>query len=233
MIPLFVICRDRLNVLVEAIRSYRLLPDVKIIIIDNGTTYEPTLRYFEQLESEGIAHIEKMKPTNSMRDISEELSLVIEEFKKEFEFDYYIVTDCDIELIQPSSNMLSIMKIMLRATDVVGTHLELADLPNDERLDFQLKTQTKQFWTQPRRISFIHNIPVIYSEAWIDTTFAMYRRDFVFKRLNRGYRLHYPFSARHLDWYMDFDDLPEDYEYYKKHCNKDIATFAKELGDYE
>ena len=49
----------------------------------------------------------------------------------------------------------------------------------------------------------------------IDTTFAVYKKGHEFTKPNtKAIRVSMPHDARHLDWYMDHNNLTEDYKYY-------------------
>jgi hypothetical protein len=82
----------------------------------------------------------------------------------------------------------------------------------------------KQFWgKKPQKIIW-NSKDVAMQFCPIDTTFAMYRKNFSFKRLNDGIRTYYPYEARHLDWYAyGSEAMKEERERYCSEAKSDIA----------
>jgi hypothetical protein len=56
----------------------------------------------------------------------------------------------------------------------------------------------------------------------------MYRRNFKFHRLNTGLRVHPPYTAKHLDWYLDTKNLSDEEEYYFSHATK-VSSMSNHL----
>ena len=68
---------------------------------------------------------------------------------------------------------------------------------------------------------------VKYIFAPIDTTFGLYKAGMPWSRLKMGIRVLPPYAARHLDWYIDPENLTPDQEYYMKHASDKIAHWSK------
>jgi len=228
MIPIFIITRDRLTTLQRSIASYLKLVDVEIILLDNGSTYPPLL---EWMNSCGFKIIRNPTPTGTFRDISQWIGETIKEYMNSSPSEFYIVTDPDIELCNPSPELLTYYKAVLGAYSAaacVGPMLRIDDLPECFHFrDQMIHSHMIQFWdeTKHKRILF-RNVNI--QPAWIDTTFAMYRKNFYFRRLNIGIRVHDPYWAWHLDWYMDTLNLTPEQQYYKDHAT-DISTMSMHL----
>jgi len=93
----------------------------------------------------------------------------------------------------------------------VGPSLRIDNLPDHYPLKKKVIKHENQFWKKKR----LHKKPVKFYKVHIDTTFAMYRGDHVKKNdATMGARLCPPFTALHLDWYLDPDNLTEDQVYY-------------------
>jgi hypothetical protein len=226
MIPIFIITRDRITVLKQCIESYLKLGDVKIVLLDNGSTYPPMVDF---LNSGQYEVIKNLNPNGSFNDISEWVGRVIMNYPNPE--DFYIVTDPDILLEYPSPELLEYYKWVLSAFSgavCVGPMLRIDDLPECFHFkDQMIHSHMQQFWDEKinPRIDFRN---VLIQWAWIDTTFAMYRKGFKFRRLNHGIRVHNPYYAKHLDWYMDTLNLTEEQLYYKEHAS-DISTMSMHL----
>lgn len=229
-IPLFVITRDRVTVTKRCIEGYKKLGDVEIIIQDNNSTYPPMVEYLDKLEKEGIKVFRYKDDSEQFYDISGRVRDTILEWYRSNDSPYYIVTDPDIELENPCPEMIqyyiSILKQLPRAT-VVGPMLRIDDLPEHFKLKEEMvQAHEVQFWGKNREpyCTMFDGIRIQYCP--IDTTFGMYRKEFEFKRLNLGFRVYEPYMARHLDWYIDTDNLTEEQRYYKDNCNKVISTLS-------
>lgn len=216
MIPIFIICKDRVTVLQKCIASYEKLGDVEIIIIDNGSTYPPMLEWQLQCPYK----IYRNQPAGTTADISESVGNIIEHWYKTNDSPYYIVTDPDIELESPSPKLLEYYADILDkewTAMVVGPMLRIDDIPDHFCLKEEMKaSHILQFW---------HKTPIEYKEsklqkASIDTTFGMYRKGYKFRRLSPGIRVYEPYMARHLDWYIDTSNLTDEQEYYMAHASE-------------
>lgn len=227
-IPIFIITRDRVSVLKKSIASYKPLGDIEIVIHDNHSTYPPMLEYLANLEKQGIKIYRYGEDGNGYNEISERVQQTILSWYKSNDSDHYIVTDPDIELENPSPELLNFYTSVLKtynSAPVVGPMLRIDDLPECFRIrDEMIESHMIQFWgPQHQRIDF--NGTKI-QKAGIDTTFGMYRKGFRFKRLNFGIRVHDPYMARHLDWYMDTDNPTEEQRYYIANCSHKISTLS-------
>lgn len=226
MIPIFVITRDRLEVLKKAIESYKKLPDVEIVIHDNNSTYPQTIEYLKQLENEGIKVFWHKEVSGTFYDISESVDNTIQKWYETNDSNYYVVTDCDIEIMNIDS--LKIYKDFLDNMydiDVAGPMLLIDDLPEHYELrDVVIKSHSKQFWTKPLYSYKSYS----YIKAPIDTTFGMYRKQYVFRRLAYGVRV-IDAPAKHLDWYIDTNNLTDDQKWYKEHASKTIGGWSSNL----
>lgn len=229
-IPIFILFRDKVSMLKKQLESFKKIGDkYEVVLIDFDSDYPEAVSYTRELEHNGMICYTFKKNPKDMEELSHLVRIVIDRAYNEYDFDeYYVVTDCDVELcIEEKSNILLQYKTFLNQNldvECIGTMLELDDLPNYSWLDFQKKTQKEQFWSGV----ICKSGEMLFTRAWIDTTFAMYRYGFRFHNLNKGYRTFYPYSARHLDWYVDLANPPKDYLFYVKNSNRN-ATFAREL----
>jgi hypothetical protein len=94
----------------------------------------------------------------------------------------------------------------------VGFGLKIDDLPDHYRLKHEVITIESYNWE-------LALAPRLY-EAPIDTTLALYRGpgDFCF---TPAIRTGYPYLARHVTWYLDENQLPEEERFYRDHSSPD------------
>lgn len=228
-IPIFIISCNRLTVLKRSIESYKKLGDITIIIHDNNSTYPPMIEYLKRLESEGVEVYRHPEARGTFYDISESVENTIKSWFNYHKADYYVVTDPDIELENPSPQLLEHYKELLqdKRINVVGPMLRIDDLPDCYTLkDEMINSQKIQFWYKER--GSYKGIEHVY--CGIDTTFGMYRSSFRFSRLNLGLRVFEPYMAKHLDWYLDIDNLNEEEQYYKDHATA-LSTNSQHIKD--
>ncbi len=224
--PIFIITKDRVTVLKKSIESFLKLKEVEIIIHDNNSTYPQMVAYLNQLEREGVKVCRHPDAKGTFYDISDSVYKTILEWYETNDSPYYVVTDPDIELEQPCVEMLEFYKEVLlinKSIPVVGPMLRIDDIPDCFSLKEEMVESHKiQFWDKKPTSSY-KDVNLLYSG--IDTTFGMYRKDFKFKRLNLGLRVYEPYMARHLDWYMDTNNLSEEEKYYIEHASA-VSTLS-------
>ena len=89
-IPLILISYNRLSYLRKQVDYYRKIGFSRIVILDNSSTYEPLLVWFEQIRQENIDVIrlnENYGPYALYR---------VPELFEKYAQDYYFMSDCDI-----------------------------------------------------------------------------------------------------------------------------------------
>jgi hypothetical protein len=228
--PIFIITKDRVTCLKQCIEGYKKLGDIEIVIHDNASTYPPMYKYLNELTDQGVKIYKHPQAENHFCDISDSPRETIEDWYKTNDSPYYIVTDPDIDLENPTPELLNYFIDVSETfnADVVGPMLQLDDLPNHFKLkDEIIAVQKRQFW-QPEQQLIMHK-GIYIQHCAIDTTFGLYKKNFSFKRLNFGYRVRSPYMAKHLDWYLDTENLSEESLFYIDHCSHLVSTLSGEI----
>lgn len=174
-----------------------------IYVIDNNSTYEPLLEYYDK---------EKINVLFLSENVGY-LSLFKTKAKEMFCHQYYVYTDPDVlpvdecpdDFLEHFKNTLNKHKDIMK----VGFSLKIDDLPNHNPLKENIINHESQFWAKNRIIS-----DGIYKSA-IDTTFALYKPNVVGGWWVPSIRVAEPYTARHLPWYDDPNNLTEEDVYYK------------------
>ncbi|MFA0962762.1 hypothetical protein AB9P05_13250 [Roseivirga sp. BDSF3-8] len=187
-----------------------------LVILDNHSTYPPLLEYYDTLNEPGLQVVRLKK--------NHELGMVLPSTMVLNEFEKYVVTDADL-LPYPSTppDMLEQMMLALDKypyLNHVGASLEVQDIPAHYPLCKEVRRWEQQYWC--------HKAEPEGYRACIDTTFAMYRRTSQVNLVAPAMRLDRPYTLRHLDWYIDPDDMTEEYRYYLHHCTT-ISTWNTKL----
>ena len=229
-IPIFVISYNRSSYLTRVIRSYlRLSEHVRIIIHDNGSDHPATLRTLRLFEESGSILVFRSRKITHPDDLNNVNETVSAYFSNWAEPSRYVVTDCDVDMSTASPDALQIFGELLdqfRAAQCVGPMLTIRDI----RVDYPLYNNVmnrhiEQFWCQEPEWAMTSKGQVGILRASIDTTFAMHRAGEPFHRLKDGLRVYYPYEARHLDWYENFDNTD-----YPSTSSSEISHWSN--GDY-
>jgi hypothetical protein len=205
-IPAFITSRDLMSAvdLAEKLRACKSIGSV--CIIDCDSTYRPLLEAYSRL-SGGISVF--YGPNNGCRAYWERFQGIASQ-------PYYLVTDGDLDINHWSGDEVSIMLDRLRSQPQlikVGSALQLSDLPETE-LARKAAAHENQFWQ--------HRTADGFFAADIDTTLAIYRTP--------DWHGYYPAErctlamARHLPWYLDVHDLPDDHKHYLSRADHQAGT---------
>jgi hypothetical protein len=216
----------------------------EVIIVDNRSTYIPLLEWYKTcpykvISTEGVT-------LNTYNRFVWEMDLHNIHTKE----NYYAVTDSDLGLEQiPKDFAEKLIGDIERSEGIIksGLSLEIEDLPDNIYANRYRQAESKNFSNQDSH--GFYGIPV-------DTTFAVYSKErctnlhklwrsancvvpdsFLDNRyFYRSHRSPRPYTAKHLPWYMDINNLTEEQLYHisvAKHGSvlhfKDV--FRKELKE--
>jgi hypothetical protein len=200
-IPIIINNRNRYSCLLRLIAFLKQNGYHNIYIIDNASTYPPLLDFYKKCEckifylSENVGY----------------LALWETDIYKEFVGHYYVYTDPDVVPIDecPDDFIQYFFKILKSRpfAQKVGFSLQINDIPECYNKKEDVIKHEKQFWVKKNGN---------YYFAAIDTTFALYRpwakgpANFYYEHI----RTDYPYTARHLPWYVDSSNLSSEDIYY-------------------
>jgi hypothetical protein len=212
-IPIFIISHNRLTMLLRCIKAIQQCFDAdtyEIVVHDNVSTYQPLITFLEG---------SSLRVYWNKRNELDDVALSVERYFAETgnTAPYYAVTDPDVEFevgITPADAMQFYTHLLDTHSNVnaVGPELRVDDIPDHYPL--------KQDLLQKHALG--HADDKFFQVGWrglwvvkcafrpLDTTFGVYRRGFKFHRLNDAILCHGLFSARHLDWYIDPNNMAPD-----------------------
>lgn len=232
MIPIFILSCDRLNVLERSIRSYHdyIKTPFEIVIIDFGTTFTPTLKYLKHLEQKKVKIYweKKISYVGCLNNFGH----IIKDYFNGRPASNYIVTDPDIALDNVDGDILNVYSYLLKELPeiaAVGPMLRIDDIPDHYPPKERLVTRSLELTYYSRKvwITKYRGRIVKYVLVHIDTTFGMRRAGTPWWRHMTGARVLSPYSAKHLDWYLDPEDLSPDQVYYLRYGSKRISTWNR------
>ena len=233
MIPIFIITCDRLKVLKESIQSYHdyIKTPFKIIIIDLGSTYKPTMEFLQSLKRNGITVYWNGRIKHA-RNLNFHVDYNIQNYFKNHPTSNYVVTDPDIALDNVDDDILDVYNYLLDILPEVGTvgpMLRIDDIPdyyhNKEKAQV---LHFRNFWSKEIKNIKYKNKVIEYIYGDIDSTFGMNRAGTHWKRLQKSIRTMSPYLARHLDWYINPKNLTPDQKHYIKYASKAVAHWSME-----
>lgn len=141
------------------------------------------------------------------------------------EVQYYVVSDPDVALAPNTpGDVLALAALLLAARprlDLVAPGIRTDDLPPHLCRSQLIQNHESGFWHGHAHSVKVNALRRYFSApAPVDTTFALYRRAFPFRRLNLGARLHTPYVITHTPWYrpLSRSALTDEERYYIDHA---------------
>lgn len=220
----FIICNFNqltyLRNLINQIRFY--YPSNPIYVLDNGSDYEPLLKYYSGIYQTGEFHIVACRENDFIGNLKNLLS------SSSVDLEYHVITDPDLSI--PPTTPPNFLEIFKTAIDAYGFHhagfgLKVDDIPGWNPKAGWIQGDERALLSAP--VGIAHDT-VIYvgHKAPIDTTFCLYKRD------NGGWsapmsgaawsnciRL---FEVQHLPWYLHKDHLNDEMKHYYATCKKRV-----------
>ena len=235
-IPIFIIVHNQFEVLKQTIRSYEkyIKTPFKIVYHNVASTYEPTIQFLKEQELLGCAVYH-----TSINNHHTVIETIDDYLHKHPECEYYVMTDPDIELDNVNGDILDVYIHILKNTNAVsvGPMLRIDDIPDFyPRKEMAIDYHTQQFWgpTIQKRHSSFNGFNFSFIVCHTDTTFqlsSVKNRPTTFPH-SLSVRVFAPYSARHLDWYVDPNNLTPCQEYYQL-TSSDISHWNKKQWNAE
>jgi hypothetical protein len=212
-IPILITCHNRVEPLRPLVSWLESAGYEWIAFVDNASTYEPLLSYYENSPhevlrlGENIGHLAVWE------------ARVLDTIGHSGP---YVVTDCDVvpDDETPADALEYFAELLFRYGDVdkVGFGLHIDDLPETYQYREDVIDWESRFWEDEVERG-------VY-RADIDTTFALYRptaRNASFRALRTGA----PYLARHLPWYKDSTTLSDEDRYYRDHAMPEVSNWDR------
>jgi hypothetical protein len=202
--PIFLTNMNRITTTKKMVEDlFRMNANADITIIDNASTYLPLLQWYKEIEKDVkiIRHDVNRGPW----------CFFYSYISSKVDSDYYIYSDADLEL-NPNMpyNWQEIMFEYLKKWDrKPSLALKISDLEEGE-LKSQIYNHQSVCWGRT-------DDPNAFL-AFTDMTFSMDAKVNGYRYISM--RLAGDFECRHVPWYLDFNNLPEEEIYYLNHIDK-------------
>lgn len=181
------------------------IPQARIIIVDNASTYEPLLEWYKTCPYAIYRCRENLGQNAAWK------SGVVWDWKGG---DYYVVSDPDLDLSGVPLDMLDYLEeayVRWPTVQKAGLSLQIDDLPDHFPQKAEVQKWEAQFWRERLDPQFYH--------APVGHTFALYNRQrpcVSWLQPMCSVRAAQPYTARHQPWYLDSSNLPEEFLQYAK-----------------
>jgi hypothetical protein len=223
-IPIFILNKDRFIALKLQVEALHKRNYTNITIIDNKSTYEPLLEWYKSSGVDVYFNPTPKTCNGSLHWLTREFK--VERFCKAVTEGHFILNDSDVVPIEecPNDFIERMLELQVElSAHKIGLGLKIDDIPDVFYNKQRVVDIETPYWKNPVATVFDS---VTLHQAPIDTTFAVYRPGSycawgsgVITRQPEGisgpcYRLGYPYVAKHLPWYYDYNNLPDDEKYY-------------------
>jgi len=215
-VPIIIINRDLVTwpkKMVEEIRSFSFVSE--IIIIDNNSSSKSVLDWYASENFEVVSLQENLGHQCVWKS----------NFLDNRNFDYYIVTDPDLDLSQTPKDCVEKLYQALnehKNYTKIGLSLSNFDVSQNSPYYYHLQNWKEYAWNPN---SIVGNL---LTEQIVDTTFAIYNHsEFELATMNlKSCCLNFPYSARHIPWEYTNSQLNNlqsenfEYFYYLENANR-------------
>jgi hypothetical protein len=187
-----------------------------IVILDNQSTYQPLLNWYNTLEETNVAvyHCKHNYGPGALDRCRFEEDEFRSRYLYTIENEYHIYTDSDVVPVEeiPDSFIDDMVEMAKRHNILkLGLSLKIDDLPDHFAFKQQVIAHEGDFFLR----GHIADEKCDIFNAPVDTTFALnapgLNCGLHWERAGRTGGLYF---ARHAPWYYDTDNLPEDEKYY-------------------
>jgi len=224
-IPIIILNKDRFLVLKNQVEFLQKRNYTNIFIIDNKSTYQPLLDWYKVCGADVYFNPTPKTCNGSLHWLTRQYG--IEKFCKLVTESEFILNDSDVVPVDECPQDFIEHMIELRkefSAHKIGLGLKIDDIPDAFYNKQRVLNIEIPYWNQTVPHSTISEVPLY--QAPIDTTFAVYRAGSYCAwgsgqitqqpdgAVGPCYRTGTPYIARHIPWYYDYTNLPEDEKYY-------------------
>lgn len=209
-VPIIINSRDRLGCLKQLLAWLLDAGYRRIYILDNGSSYKPLLEYYAWIEQDARVDVVRLANMGHIAlweaDILYRLGID----------NMFVYTDSDVVPVEacPHDVVRQLAELLFRYPDIDKAGLGI--VTDDITLDREnVRDSEAKFYQIPleKDVWFAH----------VDTTFALHRPRCSY-RMMKSIRTTGNLMIRHLPWYLDKNNLPEDEQYYVEHANYSSTT---------
>ena len=190
-----------------------------VVILDNNSTYGPLLDYYDSLDHPAIqvVYLGYNSGLEGLEDMEKDLA----------KYPYFVITDPDLVPYDdtPADILIRMRELLDERQEYnhVGASIETNDIPEHYPLRQQVIDWEARYWPPEAPIAGEGVF-----EAWVDSTFGMYRGTSGVLQIDHALRMDRPYRLKHVDWYINPDDLSEEQAFYLKSSTR-VASWTDKL----
>ena len=202
-IPIIINNRNRHSCMLQLIDWLSAAGHLNIWILDNDSSYPPLLAFYDKLpKNVHLARLGRNVGPRALYDTSWYWRLCKS---------YYVYTDPDVVPVEncPADALTRFYDLLQRYpwARKVGFGLKIDDLPHHYQRREKVIEWESLFWQKPVESGAY--------DALLDTTFALYRPYTRWRHGLRAIRTGAPYIARHVPWYVNSSNPPEEDRFYE------------------
>ena len=175
------------------------------------------IEYLVKLEQEGVI-VHRNGQITSSEEFNEVSSIVSNYLGRYKDINNYVLSPDDLVFNKNCNDIFNVWKYLLDKftnLNVVSSNLDIYDIPDSYMRKKEVFCYHEdRFQKADVNIDIYNRKEIKFIYAGVDM-FGMYRRDFIFKRMNSGIRTCEPYTVKHLPWYIDFNNMSYDETYYR------------------
>jgi len=204
---------EPLKMLVKALtqRGYK-----NIVVLDNGTTYQPLLGWYKTAEVKEVYFCANNYGPEALDCVRNFESDFQQKYNHIVLNEYHVYTDSDVVPIdEVPHDFIDNMVEMCKQYGIpkIGLSLKIDDLPDHFVLKNKVVLHESSFFER----EFIEDDRCRLYKAPVDTTFAVNAPGLACGYSDYAYRAAGTYFAKHMPWYFDSNNLPVDEIYYLDH----------------
>jgi hypothetical protein len=184
-----------------------------IVILDNGSTYTPLLEWYKTLQPEQVYFCKNNYGPEALDCVRNYESEFQEKYNHIVLNEYHVYTDSDVVPIDevPDTFIDDMIELCKKyQIPKLGLSLKIDDLPEHFILKDRVIKHESSFFER----EYILDEKCQLFKAPVDTTFAVNSPGLNCGYNDFAYRAAGDYFARHIPWYYDANNLPDDELYY-------------------
>jgi hypothetical protein len=195
---------------------FRLNPSARITIIDNASTYPPLLKWYDEIKNDVLVvrHSGNHGPWVFIT------SGYIHTIKDK----WFIYSDADLELNanMPYNWQEIMVDYSLKYNRKASLALRVSDIPDHYEFKDVITNHQSVCWN-----------PTEEKDVYLAITDMTFSMDHDNQHRYESIRLSGNFEARHVPWYIDFNNLDEEERYYLEHINRGFGEALYSSTHYD
>jgi hypothetical protein len=212
---IFICSYNRLEPLKLLVKALTDRDYYNIVILDNQSTYQPLLDWYKLQDNIDVYFCAQNYGPEALDCVRHYEPLFWEKYNQVVLNEYHVYTDSDVVPVEEvPDSFIDDMVDLCKKYNIpkLGLSLKINDLPDTYALKEQVIKHESSFFDR----EYILDEKCKLFKAPVDTTFAVNSPGLACGYSDYAYRAADKYFARHLPWYHDSNNLPEDEIYYLK-----------------